>query len=185
MVTDTGIDGAVFKTYIVGDEATDLIKATGYEGTHTIASARRGSAWRRCGSSNMCADQDRVHHGPQVLGRETMGKLIDAGMTVARSFSRRPRRAPGRSRSAGVAEKECSGAGHKGQVPPCSGPRAHRARGRAGDHVPPGPDVTPPLRGTRPRESDGCSRQAVPVGEAWQRAAVCGRLRRHQVLSHR
>ena len=37
MVTDTGIDGAVFKTYIVGDEATDLIKATGYEGTHTIS----------------------------------------------------------------------------------------------------------------------------------------------------
>ena len=86
MVTDTGIDGAVFKTYIVGDEATDLIKATGYEGTHTISFCST-----RIGLENVVAPSNMVRKtkivctmGPKCWDEETMGKLIDAGMTVAR-----------------------------------------------------------------------------------------------------
>ena len=196
MVTDTGIDGAVFKTYIVGDEATDLIKATGYEGTHTISFCST-----RIGLENVVAPSNMVRKtkivctmGPKCWDEETMGKLIDAGMTVARfNFSHGDHDAHqavlDRFRKV-CAEKES----HCAVLLDTKGPEVRTAMLK--DHEPieleagqeiivyaAGPDEYTTFEGYKtPEETKiGCfRRQAVPVGEAWQQAAVCGRLRRHQ-----
>ena len=86
MVSDRGVDQAAFKTYIIGDEAVDLIKSTGYDGAHTISFCST-----RIGLDNVVTESETVRKtkivctmGPKCWDEETMGQLIDAGMGVAR-----------------------------------------------------------------------------------------------------
>ena len=86
MVCNHDEDSAVFKTHIIGDEAANVMKPTGYSGDHTISFCST-----RIGLDNVVTPSDMVRKtkifctmGPKCWDEKTMAELIDAGMNVAR-----------------------------------------------------------------------------------------------------
>ena len=76
----------IFKVKVVGDELASLIKPTGYEGDHTISFCST-----KIGLENIVTTGDTVRKtkivctmGPKCWDEESISKLIDAGMGVAR-----------------------------------------------------------------------------------------------------
>ena len=84
--SDPGVGSAIFKTLVIGDEKASLVKPTAYDGHHTISFNTT-----KIGLENVIKPSETVRKtkivctmGPKCWDEETMAKLIDEGMSIAR-----------------------------------------------------------------------------------------------------